>query len=89
MSGHRVAQRATYPHVVALTLESVITCPLCGTQAAETMPENACWYFYRCEGCGQDLRPREGDCCVFCSYGTVTCPPKQSEASEHDDACCG
>ncbi|WP_460691977.1 GDCCVxC domain-containing (seleno)protein [Neomicrococcus lactis] len=20
-----------------------------------------------------------GDCCVFCSYGTVPCPPKQQE----------
>ncbi|MGN6609343.1 MAG: GDCCVxC domain-containing (seleno)protein [Jatrophihabitans sp.] len=41
------------------------------------MPENACRYVYRCEECGQDLRPRQGDCCVFCSYGTVVCPPKQ------------
>ncbi|MEE9252050.1 MAG: GDCCVxC domain-containing (seleno)protein [Thermodesulfobacteriota bacterium] len=20
---------------------------------------------------------KEGDCCVFCSYGTVKCPPEQ------------
>ncbi|WP_414690634.1 GDCCVxC domain-containing (seleno)protein [Nocardioides sp.] len=39
------------------------------------MPEDACWFVYRCEGCGQDLRSRQGDCCVFCSYGTVVCPP--------------
>nr|WP_283817643.1 GDCCVxC domain-containing (seleno)protein [Bradyrhizobium diazoefficiens] len=25
--------------------------------------------------------PKSGDCCVFCSYGTVPCPPKQSEGS--------
>jgi hypothetical protein len=23
------------------------------------------------------LRPKAGDCCVFCSYGTVPCPPVQ------------
>jgi len=44
------------------------------------MPENACRYFYRCEGCGETLKPRDGDCCLFCSYGTVECPPKQAEA---------
>jgi len=59
-------------------LQSVITCPLCGAQATETMPENACRYFYRCAGCGETLKPRDGDCCVFCSYGDTVCPPKQS-----------
>ena len=24
------------------------------------------------------LWKKEGDCCIFCSYGTVKCPPKQS-----------
>ncbi|WP_349666169.1 GDCCVxC domain-containing (seleno)protein, partial [Sinorhizobium sp. 6-117] len=23
------------------------------------------------------LRPRPGDCCVFCSFGSVKCPPVQ------------
>ena len=59
-------------------LEAVITCPLCDKQQRETMPEDACRYFYRCEGCGETLKPRRGDCCVFCSYGDATCPPKQS-----------
>jgi hypothetical protein len=58
-------------------LEAVLTCPLCGAQAPETMPENACQHFYRCTGCGQTLKPREGDCCVFCSYADVRCPPMQ------------
>ncbi len=44
------------------------------------MPENACQHFYRCTGCGQMLKPREGDCCVFCSYGDTVCPPMQTEA---------
>jgi hypothetical protein len=41
------------------------------------MPENACQHFYRCTGCGEMLKPKSGDCCVFCSYADAVCPPKQ------------
>ena len=34
-------------------------------------------FFYDCKGCGQRLKPHPGDCCVFCSYGSVPCPPIQ------------
>lgn len=61
-------------------MDAVLTCPECGAQAREAMPENACQHFYRCTGCGQMLKPREGDCCVFCSYGDTVCPPMQTEA---------
>ena len=58
-------------------LASTITCPNCGHQAEETMPTNACVFFYDCPGCKTRLKPKQGDCCVFCSYGTVPCPPVQ------------
>lgn len=58
-------------------LQSTITCPACGHTKEETMPTNACTFFYACEGCGTRLKPKSGDCCVFCSYGTVKCPPIQ------------
>ncbi len=53
------------------------------------MPSNACLYYYECKGCGVVLKPKPGDCCVFCSYGTACCPPIQ-EARENADknACC-
>ena len=60
-------------------LESVLTCPVCGHTKAETMPTDACLFFYDCEGCGAQLRPKSGDCCVFCSYGSVPCPPIQGK----------
>jgi hypothetical protein len=41
------------------------------------MATNACQFFYECEGCHTLLRPKAGDCCVFCSYGSVPCPPIQ------------
>lgn len=60
-------------------LESVLTCPHCGHRSTETMPTNACIHFHECAGCGVLLKPKIGDCCVFCSYGSVKCPPKQEE----------
>ena len=60
-------------------LSSTITCPECGTVKTEQMPTNACQFFYDCSGCNAVLRPKPGDCCVFCSYGTVPCPPIQIE----------
>ncbi|NHE56936.1 GDCCVxC domain-containing (seleno)protein [Cyclobacterium plantarum] len=65
-------------------LKSTLTCPNCGHQKEETMPIDACQYFYACESCGKVLKPKKGDCCVFCSYGTVNCPPMQ----ENGGQCC-
>ncbi|MCH2547305.1 MAG: hypothetical protein MK052_06835 [Alphaproteobacteria bacterium] len=59
-------------------LQSTITCPECGTQKEETMPTDACQYFYECTACHTLLKPKEDDCCVFCSYGSVACPPIQN-----------
>jgi len=42
------------------------------------MPVDACQFFYFCKGCHKRLRPLPGDCCVFCSFGTVRCPLMQS-----------
>lgn len=62
-----------------IILKSIITCPVCGHQKEETMPTDACLHFYQCEQCNTMLKPRPGDCCVFCSYGTVKCPSKQNQ----------
>ena len=58
-------------------LESTLTCPHCGFAERLTMPTDACLFFHECRGCQALLRPRPGDCCVFCSYGNVKCPPIQ------------
>jgi hypothetical protein len=65
--------------VAALVTEATITCPVCGFTKLEVMPLDACQHSYRCEECGAMLNPRPGDCCVFCSYADVVCPPKQAE----------
>ena len=62
---------------LALQLESTLTCPVCGHVKTERMPTDACQWFYECEGCHTLLKPLPGYCCVFCSFGTVPCPPIQ------------
>lgn len=64
-------------------LKSTITCLACGGLSEEVMPTNACQWYYECQHCHAMLTPEKGDCCVFCSYGTVPCPPIQN-----DDHCC-
>lgn len=61
-----------------ITLESTITCPSCGHSELEIMPTDACQWFYDCKACGVLLKPTGSDCCVFCSFGTVPCPPVQA-----------
>lgn len=62
-----------------MLIHSILTCPECGFEKEEVMPTNACQFFYKCTKCGKYLKPKEGDCCVFCSYGSSPCPPKQQE----------
>lgn len=62
-------------------LTSELTCPNCGRRRIEPMPVDACQFFYECTGCHALLRPKSGDCCVFCSYGSVPCPPKQRDGA--------
>ena len=62
-------------------LSSTFICPSCGFEKEEAMPQDACQFFYQCEGCKRVLKPKEGDCCVYCSYGSVPCPPIQMNKS--------
>lgn len=66
-----------------IILQSELTCPECGYKKVETMPMDACQWYYPCEQCHVLLKPRAGDCCVYCSYGSIPCPPIQLK----DDCC--
>src|SRR5690349_7877913 len=63
--------------------ESILICPQCGHATVEEMPTDSCRFFQECILCHTLIRPQKGDCCVFCSYGSVKCPPVQTEG------CCG
>ena len=69
-------------------LHSTLKCPECGAQTHEIMPTDACQYFYDCRHCGALLRPLKGDCCVFCSYADVPCPPIQQARHDRGSAGC-
>ncbi|MCK9409162.1 MAG: GDCCVxC domain-containing (seleno)protein [Bacteriovoracaceae bacterium] len=60
-----------------IILRSVVICPHCGFQKEESMPDDACQFFYECTNCKKILKPNRGDCCVFCSFGNVKCPSEQ------------
>jgi hypothetical protein len=75
-------------HARGMILESVITCPHCGTAKSESMPTDACVFLYDCTGCGERLWAKSGDCCVFCSYGTAPCPPIQAARADGTAAPC-
>ena len=67
-----------------IELQSVITCPNCSHVSVEIMPTDACQYIYVCKSCGTRLKPKKGDCCVYCSYGSVPCPPIQAQRAAPD-----
>ena len=66
-------------HSTAVTdpTRSNLTCPACGNTENKVLPTEVCLIKYTCPRCKTDIYPKEGDCCVFCSYGTVKCPSKQ------------
>jgi hypothetical protein len=66
---------------MAIITQSTITCPVCGVQKTLEMPTNSCQYFWQCPDCKNMIKPQKGDCCVFCSYGDVACPPVQDYKS--------
>lgn len=59
---------------------TTLICPMCEHAATEVMPTDQCVQYYQCMECGSLLTPEPGDCCVFCSYATVPCPPAQARS---------
>ena len=68
-----------------MELRSILHCPHCLAESEVVMPTDACRYFHACIRCGALLKPKPGDCCVFCSYGSVRCPSMQGAADFDPD----
>ncbi len=64
-----------------IILESELICPNCGFTKQKSMPTDACRVYYECIDCKTLLRPLSGHCYVYCSYGSVLCPPDQEPIS--------
>ena len=70
--------------------DSELTCPRCGYKEVLEMPTDTCLWFHECSGCHVLLKPMQGDCCVFCSYGNTPCPPIQlQKKGGGEGGCCG
>ncbi len=68
---------------LGVVLEAHIVCPNCKLSSKEIMPLTSCQYFYKCKHCQEVIRPLGEDCCVYCSYADLPCPPIQE-----GKACC-
>ncbi|MDX1487208.1 MAG: GDCCVxC domain-containing (seleno)protein [Acidiferrobacterales bacterium] len=56
----------------------MLRCPYCGFERRERMPNDACLIACQCKKCRLNLKPKAGDSCIFCSFGTVPCPSVQA-----------
>ena len=83
----RIGQAMTTHPAQAILTRSTLHCPYCGAERTEILLVNACMIRFDCP-CGTDLHPRPRDCCVFCSYGTIACPPIQdARISDASSSC--
>ena len=62
--------------------KSKLICPHCGHEKTITMPSTFCQYILECTNCKTVIKAKTGDCCVFCSYGDINCPPIQKNSGE-------
>lgn len=59
---------------------SVVTCPACGHSEAQPLTHGEGRLLHQCGSCRVLLRPKQGDCCVLCSYGDRPCHASAPEA---------
>jgi hypothetical protein len=62
-----------------IIMQTTIQCPSCNHRMDILMPFASVQLIYECEKCYALIRPKKGDCCVFCSYGSVPCPSTQQK----------
>jgi hypothetical protein len=74
---HLMPEKGTVSIVGHDSLHSEISCPKCAFKKTELLPTEICLLKYTCSACRYEMIPKEGDCCVFCTYGDVKCPSKQ------------
>nr|WP_305798625.1 GDCCVxC domain-containing (seleno)protein [Polynucleobacter sp. MWH-Braz-FAM2G] len=61
---------------------SNITCPHCLATESHPMPLGSSMHLYRCGSCNNILKPKSGDCCIYCSFGDMDCSsPEQNLAA--------
>jgi YHS domain-containing protein len=76
----RTYSREVVPHTAVRLLERTahVICPHCARTFEAEMPISICLLRITCPMCGREIEPREGDCCVFCSWADNGCPMSQA-----------
>ena len=59
----------------------LLTCPHCGHESLEAMPEGHRVEFHECDACHRSVEAKAGDCCVYRSYGDAPCPCVRAPAA--------
>ena len=62
-------------------LSVTMRCPVCAVVVTEWMPTDRCIVVWECTGCHATIRPKPGDCCVYCSFGDKRCPFVQDDVA--------
>lgn len=57
--------------------ESTLVCPRCNHGERMMMAENSSLVVHVCQSCGLEMHRLPGNCCLFCTWGTVPCPTAQ------------
>jgi hypothetical protein len=60
-------------NITPLVQHSTITCPQCHAAEILEIPKGSSQHLYRCRACSAILKPKSGDCCIFCSFGDIDC----------------
>lgn len=63
-----------------VSFKTRITCRNCGATEDITMHSSLPERSFTCKKCTTVLLAHSDECCVYCSYGSVQCPPVQEIA---------
>ena len=64
----------------SVILETVMTCPSCHAKEKQTMWPHFIESVFVCNKCNKPHLQIPDRCCIYCSYGSIECPPIQEVA---------
>jgi len=67
-----------------IKFESEIICPLCNNKHKERIDIEFNIVIYICKFCGHTLSLGNGECCIFCVYGSNPCISTQIKEMKDD-----
>lgn len=75
-----ILSRLQNPSWNGISYTSSVICPVCGSMEQRGMPIESPLRIYQCPKCKSWLSPKQGDHCIFDSYGSLPCAAIQIKA---------